>query len=248
MKPKGHDLLPRESHSWGSRSTVLAFISGMGVGAGIMYAFMRSIRPADERRTEARKLAQSGSGRRDCIGGSGLYSATGPFPPGEAEVVPAGQLGGGSYEEHGTSSFTTNVGTASVAEVGGPAAPTSGRLSLLQEGEIPRERWLTFFSQLDKEIRHERVTIELRQNGETRVAQRDMPIDGFGADVRARELIINVGVGSTRDDLVIHTISAQRVQVRSEGDSRVLEIEGPGGRVVAVRFRREDLQPKRVVA
>jgi hypothetical protein len=84
------------------------------------------------------------------------------------------------------STFTTNTGIAGAAEAGAPAEVTQGRLSLLQEGEIPGERWLTFFNQLDKEIRNESVTVELRENGETRTLQRDMPIDGFGADVRAR--------------------------------------------------------------
>jgi len=246
MKSERRDQLPREPHP--SRRTALAFISGMGLGGAIMYVFMNSARPTVTARVGKPKVEQAGDDWRDEVGYSGVFPATGPFPAGEAKVIPAGHLGGGDYEDHGTSTFTTNPGTASVAESGGPAGAVSGAgvLSWLQEGEIPRERWLTFFNQLDKQIRNERVTVELQENGETRVAQRDMPIDGFGADVRARELIINVGVGSTKDDLVIHTISAQRVRVRNEGDGRVLEIEGPGGRVVLVRFRSGDVVPQRV--
>ncbi len=243
MKPKRRDLLSEQFHAE-SRSTILPFISGMGVGAGIMYAFMKINRPAEVFGVAERSNRQAGGNRQDEVGHSGVYPTTGPFPSREAEVVPAGQFGGGSYAEHGTSTLTTNAGTRG-EEAGGSTGATIG-LSSLQAGEIPREDWLTFFNQLDKQIRNERVTIELRENGETHVAQRDMPIDGFGADVRARELIVNVGVGSTKDDLVIHSISAEHVRVSNEAGSRVLEIEGPDGRVVVVRFRSPDIHSQRV--
>ncbi len=243
MNRKRRDSFFSEPHSSKLPGTLLTFISGMGMGAAIMYVLLESTRPTT---VLSAKHNIAEAGRRDDVGHTGVYPATGPFPPGEAEVVSAGQLGGGSYEQHGTSTFTTNTGTPAVIVDPVPAEAAQGQLSLLEEGEIPRERWLIFFNQLDKEIRDERVTVELRENGETRVAQRDMPIDGFGADVRARELIINVGVGSTKDDLVIHTISAERVRVRKEGDSRVLEIEARDGRVILVRFRSGNFRRQQV--
>ena len=175
----------------------------------------------------------------------------GPFPPGPAEVRTAGSFGGGNYEDHDTSEMTYTGDTVLGALSGEPEIGPRARLDLLQlltPGEIPRDRWLEFFNTLDKGLSGEPVTVELREAGETQVVQRDVPIDGFGADVKARELIVNVGVGQTKDDMVIHTISANRVFVRDGGDRRWLEIEGRDGRVVAVSFRNQDLQPKRVVA
>jgi hypothetical protein len=188
--------------------------------------------------------------RRDVVGYSGVYPATGPFPPGPAEVRVAGSLGGGNYEDHGSSEMTYTGDTVLGALTGSEAGPRTrvDLMALLQPGEIPRERWLTFFNELDKGLNAERVTVEVREGGQTRVVQRDMPISGFGADVRPRELIIDIGVGLTKDDMVIHTISARRVLVRDGGERRLLEIEANDGRVVVVSFRSSDLAPKRVVA
>ena len=234
----------------------LALVTRSGRHTRIVDTLMDTMRPAPgshsghhEQHTQT--STTSSEARRDVVGPTGIYPATGPFPPGPAEVRTAGSFGSSSYDEHGTSEMTYTGDTVLGALAGeperGPRASSSLE-ELLNSDEIPRDRWLDFFNTLDKGLHGEPVTVELREGGETRVAQRDVPIDGFGADVKARELVINVGVGRTKDDLVIHTVSAKRVAVRDEGDSRVLEIESSDNRVIAVRFLKRDLQPKRVVA
>jgi len=229
----------------------LGLLARSGRNTRVVGSLMDTMKPTAVPRAGRRERAQGGgSGEvlRDVVGRSGVYPATGPFPPGPAEVRVAGQMGGGSYEDHGSSEMTYTGNTVLGALSGREARTAADRLTLLQEGEIPRESWVSFFNQLDKAVSGERVTIELREGGQTRVAQRDMPLDGFGADVKARELMVNIGVGQSKDDLVIHNLSARRVLVHEDGNSRVLEIEGNDGRSVLVRFRGEDLRPRRVVA
>lgn len=283
--------LSEPSQPMHSGSRILPFISGLGLGAGLMYVldpergehrrqmaqqrlfrlfglagdamdkgirdvagavkgtFTREPRPGPSQ-SRASTTEVSGEGRRDIVGQSGVYPATGPFPPGPAEVRVAGSFGGGSYEEHGYSEMTYTGDTVLGALSGEEEGPRTSLdlLELMQPGEIPRERWLSFFNTLDKGLNGEPVTVEVRQGGHSYVVQRDVPIDGLGADVKARELIIDIGVGQTKDDLVIHSISAKNVTVRDGGDSRLLEVEANDGRVVIVSFRKADLAPKRVVA
>lgn len=61
---------------------------------------------ADERREGGQP--GGGQGRRDEVGGSGVYPASGPHPPGEAEVQGMaswgqGERGAAGYADHGDS-------------------------------------------------------------------------------------------------------------------------------------------------
>jgi len=261
MGSLGMALLTRAIRKPGFLNTVAGLL-GLGLLARsarntrVVDTLVDAVKPAPGPRAARRPPRSTASevpaeARRDVVGHSGIYPATGPFPPGPAEVRVAGSLGGGNYyEDHGSSEMTYTGDTVLGALTGSEAGPRTrvDLMALLQSGEIPRERWLTFFNDLDKGLNAERVTVELREGDQTRVVQRDMPISGFGADVRPRELIIDIGVGLTKDDMVIHTISARRVLVRDAGERRLLEIESNDGRVVVVSFRNSDLAPTRVVA
>jgi hypothetical protein len=235
----------------------LGLVARSGRHSRVVDTLIETLRPmlgprSGQHEQRAQTSGVSSEARRDVVGHTGVYPATGPFPPGPAEVRVAGSFGGGNYyEDHGTSEMTYTGDTVLGALSGEPEVGPRARLDLLQllqPGEIPRERWLDFFNTLDRGLGGEPVTVELREGDKSQVAQRDVPIDGFGADVKARELMVNVSVGQTKDDLVVHNISAKRVIVRDTGDRRSLEIEANDGRVVAVSFRKQDLQPKRVVA
>ncbi len=261
----GMALLARAIRDPGFLNTVAGLL-GLGLltrsarRTRVLDTLMDAVKPAPGPRAGRRQQRTSvaavpDEARRDVVGRSGIYPATGPFPPGSAEVRLAGSLGQGErgaagYYDHGSSEMTYTGDTVLGALSGNESGPRTSvdLLALLQPGDIPRERWLNFFNDLDKALNGVLVTVELREGGQSSVLQRDMPIDGFGADVKARELIIDIGVGQTRDDLVIHTVSANRVTVRDGGDRRLLEIEADDGRVITVSFRNADLAPKRVVA
>ncbi len=240
----------------------VALLARSGRNSRVIGEFMDSIRPAPGpgvgRRREPGGAARveegvrtAGLGRQDVVGRTGVYPATGPLPPGPAEVRTAGafgqgERGGAGYEDHGTSELTYSGG-----QVLGGLSGTERAVdvqSLLKPREIARDEWVKFFEALEKGLNWPSVTVEVREGGSTRVEQRDVPLDGISADVKDRESIVTVAVGRTADKLVIHTISAKRVAVREEGDSKLLEIEANDGTTTMVRFRNADLQPKRIVA
>lgn len=66
-----------------------------------------------EKRRES-GLPGGGAGRKDEVGGSGVYRMSGPHPPGDAPIIPPGSWGQGArgaagYEDHGESELTVSI-------------------------------------------------------------------------------------------------------------------------------------------
>ncbi len=231
-----------------------ALLGRSGRRTRVAGTLLDSLKPAAGSRAGRRSVQgvrTAGEHRRDVVGKSGVYPATGPLPPRAAEVRMAGSFGQGErgaagYEDHGSSEMTYS-GSTVLGALSGAGANIDVQ-SLLKTGEIARDQWLNFFNQLNKALDGQRVTIEGREGGNTRVLQRDIELDSIGADVKDGESTITIGVGRKPDDLVVHTIPAKRVAVRDEGDSKLLEIEGSDGATTTVRLRNADLQRTRIVA
>jgi hypothetical protein len=69
---------------------------------------------AEEKRESG--VPGGGAGRRDEVGGSGVYPATGPFPEGDAEVKTPGSWGKGDYEESGDSELVPGIDAGAAGE------------------------------------------------------------------------------------------------------------------------------------
>ncbi len=245
----------------------VALLARSGRGTRVMGEVMESVTPSPGPRAGSRQSRRQGSpssrveegvrtaglGRKDAVGKSGVYPATGPLPPGPGDVRMAGSFGQGErgaagYQDHGTSEMTYTGGQVLGALSGTKGGSSVDLASLLKPREVPRDQWMTFFNQLDKGLDWPPVTVEVREGGQTRVEQRGVPLDGLGADVKDRDSFVTVSVGRNADKLVVHTILAKRVAVRDEGENKLLEIEANDGTTTIVRFRSSDLKPERVVA
>jgi putative phosphoribosyl transferase len=72
----------------------------------------------DEKREDERResgMPGGGAGRKDEVGRSGVYPASGPYPPGEAEIRGQaswgqGERGAAGYEDHGSSGLSFSGG------------------------------------------------------------------------------------------------------------------------------------------
>ncbi len=176
---------------------------------------------------------RAGKGRRDEIGGSGVYPMSGPHPQGPAEIrtEPAwgqGERGAAGYEDHGSSEMTYDGREV----LGGLSEDEAAEVP---EGEIPRAQWVRSFDRLSKRLRGRQVRVEV--GTDHRVAQHDVTFDGISADLKDRENSIALTAGSDSVGEVTHLIPAVRaVRMRREGGVHVLEIESARGPLTTVRI------------
>jgi hypothetical protein len=108
--------------------------------------------------------------------------------------------------------------------------------------EIPRAEWMTFFDTLSRLHADEPIRIEvMRIDFGAQLEASDMPLDGFGADVRPGAATITIAAGSEPNRHIAHLISDPlhvRLLRGPGGDDEVLEIEAADESVTLVYFER----------
>lgn len=231
-----------------------ALLARSGRHTRIADTLMDAIKPVPGPRTRRhlrvdQGVRTAGLGRTDQVGASGVYPMSGPLPPGNAEIRGQaswgqGERGAAGYADHGSSELTYSGGQVlgALSGAGGGRPDRAIDLqSLLRPREIPRQEWMHFLDQLAHKLSGCRVTVEVRDGANTRAEQRDIPLDGIGADVKDRESIVNVSVGRGAAEQVTHSIHARRVALRDQGDNKLLEIEADSGPTTVVRFHPADL-------
>ncbi len=119
------------------------------------------------------------------------------------------------------------------------AAEISG---LLAAREIPREQWKDTLELLAEALEGTRVSVEVQDGDNRRIQQRDMPLDGIGADVKDNECTVNITVGRDAATQVTHSIRARGVRLRDEGNGKLLEVESMSGPKTILHFRGSDIR------
>ncbi len=189
-----------------------------------------------------------GAGRRDEVGGSGVYPASAGNAPADAEVRDQaswgqGERGAQGYNDSGDSELwygAPNEGGVGISET----ATNQMRAGMLgpRGGEIPREDWVSFFDGFSKQHEGWIVSLEVTDaNGQRRVEARDLPLQGVAANLKhGGEDTISIILARRTDDLVTHNI-AQTTRVglnrNAEGADEGLELDSATGEKALLRFR-----------
>jgi hypothetical protein len=153
---------------------------------------------------------------RDEVGHTGIYPAAGPYPPGPAEVKPAGQLGDGSYEESGRSELVYDHGQV----LGGLEEPAEEPTRPQEQPEEWRRAVDQFFSA------HEccRLRISVEQNGHTLTTVENRSLRRMRFDHQGQEVSIGIGDGPETLEHVVTQLDS--VRLLPEGSLRLSTAEG----------------------
>lgn len=173
-----------------------------------------------------------GQGRKDEVGGSGVYPFSGPQPQGPAEIRTQagwgqGERGAAGYEDSGRSELVYEGGQL----LGGLDTEAPG--SANAGDEIPPDAWgkkLDDFSHRGCRVSIEQIAGENRQ-----VQVEDEPLNGISADHPGKREKIYISVGEKPDQELTHIITSPR-RLWMDGAGKV-EIESANGERTIVRCR-----------
>lgn len=200
-------------------------------------------------RSDRRESGQpgGGAGRRDDVGKSGVYPASGPMPAGPAELrQPAawgqGERGAAGYEDSGRSELVYEHGEVlGGLDTGAPGSPSGP----VEETEIPAAAWREALDDFSR--RHRDCAVEIvesqgpvRGGGENlrrKVQVSDLPLKGVSADHAGERDKIYVSVGERPEEEFTHVISSPRRVLVGAGGGDQVEIETADGSRTLVRCR-----------
>jgi hypothetical protein len=186
-----------------------------------------------------------GAGRRDEVGGSGVYPMSGPHPKGPATVRTEaawgqGERGAAGYEDHGGSELSWDgrevLGGLNVGPGGEPLSATDVSVQ-----EIDRYEWIAFLDRFSREHHGWRVDVEVVSEGSKHTEAVNVPLEGVNADrLNDPDGRVYVETGESADEHLTHSISQPRrvcwLKTRS-GQHLGLDIEAVDGTRTFVRFR-----------
>lgn len=201
----------------------------------------RSPKAKSERARRESGQPGGGQGRRDQVGGSGVYPMSGPHPAGPAELrTPAawgqGERGAAGYEDSGRSELSFRPGSGGEGgevlgglDSGAPGSPPAPGI------EIPPAAWkqsLDDFSDLHRDCQ---VRVEQILGTDHKVQVDKAPLNGVSSDRPGARNRIYVSVGEKPGREITHEIfSPRRVSIDASGAGGI-EIEADDGARTVIR-------------
>jgi hypothetical protein len=203
---------------------------------------------ADEQMLDEEEQAESGApgggkGRIDETGHSGVWPASGPWPEGDAPLVPPagwgqGARGAAGYEDHGESELHI------LGVIGGEDEPPETKVTLIEAQAVPVHEWPEFLRKFTRRYAGEPVIIEVSTDegaGElTRVLAEDLPLVGLDGEFReGAPVTVQVMVGEGPEVHATHAIVGPAYVWRYTDDTGkdvMLEIETIEGELTTVHL------------
>lgn len=169
-------------------------------------------RPLREKRESG--IPGGGQGRRDIVGRSGVYPASGPLPPGDAPLQPMGSLGQGArgaqgYNDGGDSEiFFVGAELTAKEQVGapGPGEPPTRKM---KKREIPRQEWLDFVDRFSEQHEGWLSTLYTIDGDHQRlILARDLPLQAVAASLgHGDRETISISFANSRTTMIEHNQS-----------------------------------------
>ncbi len=177
-----------------------------------------------------------GAGRKEEVGGSGVYPMSGPHPGGPAQVQPAaswgqGDRGAAGYGDAGHSELRTETPAGS-AHASHETAPR----------EIAHPEWRAALQRFTTAHAGAPVSLELHHRDGTLIEVRQAPLVGVSLDDSAGAARIYIHVG----DLVHPVAHPRQVRMRASeatGEGVGLEISADDQTRTVIRFRAAGAAP-----
>lgn len=187
-----------------------------------------------------------GAGRKDEVGGSGVYPMSGPHPQGNVEIkgqASWGQGGRGAagYEDHGGSELTFEDGQLLGGFNTGPGGePQPYAPSTTGEVDVPHDQWQAFLDSFSRQHMNWLVTVEVAGTMGRLAAVKERPLQGISFDQHDGNEHAYVQIGEKPEEHVTHPVERPtRITIKQTptGAHEGLEIASADGSITSIRFR-----------